>query len=128
MLLLQYKLIMMDSDSCNSASSDYFLYQETRQGIKRYFCCFYGHNKKPHLKHKDKIQNKMLTQESQEEDSHGLNDNLPTWSIKKVETDDDEVDDYLPSWCINELHKDNRYSRSSNNSDVKTVRFDSRSF
>ena len=126
MRLLQNKQIMMDSDSCNSSSSDYYLYQESRQGIKRYFCCFpfNGHNKDTYLKHKEETKNKLVKQDVLEEDDDGL----PTWSINKVETGDDEIDDYLPSWSINEVRKDNRYSRSSNNSDVKTVRFDSSSF
>ncbi len=122
----------MDSDSsCNSSSSDYFLYQETRQGIKRYFCCFpfNEHNKHTHINHKEDTQNTLVIQEVLEEDDNEIaNDNLPSWSINKVETNDDEIDDYLPSWSINQNRKDNRYSQSSNNSDVKTVRFDSCSF
>ena len=121
---------MMDSDSCNTPSSDYILYQETRQGIKRYFCCFpfNKHNKETYLKDKEETNNKLVKQEVLEEDNDELNDNLLSWSINRVETDEDKIDDYLPTWSINEVRKDNRYSRSSNNSDLKTVRFDSSSF
>jgi hypothetical protein len=108
----------MDSDSCNSnsnsTSSDYFLHQETRTGIKRYFCCFFiKHNKGNYLKQHDKQEekNKLVQKEQLEE-----------------EEDDDDLNDYLPTWSINQVHKDSFYRRSSNSSGLKTVRFDSSSF
>ena len=102
---------MMSSDS-NSTSSEYFLYQESRTGIKRYFCCFFiKHKKGNYLKQNDKQEekNKLVPKENLEEDH-------------------DEIDDYLPSWSINEVHKISFHRRSSNNSDLKTVRFDTNSF
>ena len=110
---------MMDSDSCNSnsnsTSSDYFLHQETRTGIKRYLCCFFiKHNKGNYLKQNDKqeVKNRLVQKEQLEEE----------------EDDDDEYDDYLPTWSINEVHKSSFHRRSSNSSGLKTVRFDSNSF
>lgn len=115
---------MMNS---NSTSSDYFLHQETRTGIKRYLCCFsIKHNKGNYLKQHDKQEEKrkLVPKEHLEEE------------------DDDEIDDYLPTWSINDVHKSsfhrrssnssgqssNTCGRSSNSSGLKTVRFDSNSF
>ena len=125
---------MMDSDSYNSncTSSDYFLHQETRTGIKRYLCCFFiKHDKGNYLKQNDKqeVKNRLVQKEQLEEE-------------EEDDYDDDDYDDYLPTWSINEVHKSsfhrrssnssgqssNTCGRSSNSSGLKTVRFDSNSF